>query len=108
MAELYMGPERNEVLPEVAVPYLMCKGCDRQFLATRSDATTCGPTCRQRYKRKCDRITKDADAKAVAVFERVVAESTPRALQCEDCGIERDIGIIFCHVCRSWKARQLF
>lgn len=37
-----------------------CKGCGVQFVALRSDALTCSPKCRQRYKRHCDQITADA------------------------------------------------
>lgn len=35
-----------------------CKGCEVEFRALRSDAVTCSPKCRQRYKRMCDKITE--------------------------------------------------
>jgi len=37
-----------------------CPGCEVQFVVLRSDAVTCSPRCRQRYKRHCDKITRSA------------------------------------------------
>jgi len=38
-------------------PYTMkCDSCLRVFFATKCDARYCGPTCRQRAKRKRDKI----------------------------------------------------
>lgn len=35
-----------------------CAGCGKGFMASRPDAQCCNATCRQRYKRACDAITR--------------------------------------------------
>jgi len=35
-----------------------CKCCRLTFLGKRRDAVTCSARCRQRYKRRCDRIAQ--------------------------------------------------
>lgn len=49
-----------------------CPGCEVQFVVLRSDAVTCSPRCRQRYKRHCDKINREA----VKRFEVLCAEVT--------------------------------
>lgn len=34
-------------------------GCDALFYSTRMDHLTCSAKCRQRYKRHCDKITRE-------------------------------------------------
>lgn len=35
----------------------VCLGCLFPFTASRADAACCSERCRQRYKRKCDKVT---------------------------------------------------
>jgi len=67
------------------MPRKQCKACDVFFIAFRSDALTCSPRCRQRYKRMCDQITR---LMAIQALPKKVPVGVPRS--CSRCGLPRN------------------
>ncbi|MRX42352.1 hypothetical protein [Agromyces kandeliae] len=50
----------------------ICPECDGEFFASRADAITCGPRCRQRAKRRRDAATlaaRDARIRALVALQ---------------------------------------
>lgn len=56
-----------------------CKQCRKLFPASRSDAVTCSPRCRQAYKRFCDSITAQVEEFERAKRERKNANASDAA-----------------------------
>lgn len=100
-----LGPiTEREVRP---VPHKQCKMCDVFFLACRSDALTCSPRCRQRYKRQCDKITAEMATADAAAKKLRADKGTVGCWSCQACGIERPIGQGQCHVCGHDRVRYV-
>jgi len=78
-----------------------CRFCKVDFVALRSDAKCCGPTCRQAARREANKL--EAEIEAVWERRRAAAREEPlpeRNLVCRECGIERYDGQK-CDVCNS-------
>ena len=84
-----------------------CKACDVFFIAFRSDALTCSPKCRQRYKRMCDKITAEMAARGfVEKLDGGEGNDGPKVVQCLSCGITRPSGY-HCPVCLDHRSRLI-
>lgn len=60
----------------------VCKGCGNPFNCARDDAVCCGPSCRQRYRRKLlaagQVVTEAAEAVAITVPTRAEVKRPKR------------------------------
>lgn len=82
------------------MPRKQCKACDVFFVAFRSDALTCSPRCRQRYKRQCDKITAEMAAKKLPGGKNATASGWREPHKCPQCGEDHEAMPELCIVCR--------
>lgn len=81
-AGVTLNPPGVKVMPKKKrsgpQPYAVCKQCKRQFGNVRSDAKTCGPTCRKALSR--------ANA-TTAAARKVEKKPAAKNIKCGGCGL---------------------